>query len=132
MRVLAVDFGEKRIGLAVSDPLGFSAQGLETIQHQNKRQTFQKLAGVCREFRVDEIVIGLPVNMNGTHGPKAKEVLEWMSEMGTVLNLPVKAWDERLTSRAAGRVMIEAGLSRRKQKEKSDRLAAVLILQSYL
>lgn len=132
MRILGVDFGEKRIGLAVSDPLGFTAQQLDTLIRQNKNQVMQTIARLCEEYGVEELVMGLPVNMDGSHGPKAQEVLKWATELGARLNVPVKTWDERLTSRQAGRLMIEQGLSRQKQKERSDRLAALLILQSYL
>lgn len=131
-RVLSIDFGEKRIGLAVSDPLGITAQGLETLMNLGKARTMEALVKLCREREIGEIVIGLPVNMKGDHGPKAKEILEWIPELQAATSVPVKTWDERLSSREAGRLMIEEGLSRKKQKEQSDRLAATLILQSYL
>ena len=132
MRILGIDFGEKRIGVAVSDPLGFTAQGLETIPNQSRRQVLDALLKVCREYDVKEIVIGLPVNMNGTLGPKAEEISKLVPEMEKILNIPIKTLDERLTSRQAGRLMIEQGLSRQKQRNQSDRIAATIILQSYL
>ena len=132
MRILGIDFGTKRIGVAVSDALGITAQGIETILHQNKAQVFRALAQVCAEYGVGEVVIGLPVNMNGSQGPKAKEILGLVPEMEKELGIPVRTWDERLTSREAGRLMIEQGLSREKQKTNSDRLAATLLLQNYL
>ena len=132
MRTLAIDLGTVRIGLAISDPLGFTAQGLETLQVVSKQKTLDALAKLCKEREVDEIVIGLPVNMNGTLGPKANEVIEWVKKVEEATKLPVKTWDERLTSREAGRLMIEEGLSRQKQRSNSDRLAATLILQNYL
>jgi len=129
---LGIDFGEKRIGLAVSDPLGFSAQGLETLENKGRKNILESLSLICREYEVKEVVIGLPINMNGTMGPKSKEILELVPELEKTLQVPVKTWDERLSSREAGRLMIEGGLSRQKQKKHSDRLAATLILQGYL
>ncbi len=132
MRILSLDLGEKRIGAAVSDPLGFTAQGIETIPNRGKENSLEAIHKVCSEYSVNEIVIGLPVNMDGSMGPKAKEVVEWMALIEKKTGVPVKSWDERLTSRQAGRLMIEEGLSRQKQRMNSDRLAATLILQSYL
>ena len=132
MRILAIDYGQKRIGLAVSDPLGLTAQGIDTILNLGKKQLMAALLKICKDQEVSEIVIGLPVNMDGSHGPKAAEVMNLIPLMEKELNLPVKTWDERLTSRAAGRLMIEQGLSRKRQKESSDRLAATLILQMFL
>ncbi len=132
MRILGIDFGEKRIGLALSDPLGLTAQGIDTLLRVNKNQCLEALLKLCEEHGVKEIVIGLPMNMNGSVGPKAKEVLELVPELEKALHRPVKTWDERLTSLEADRLMIEQGLSRKKRKNQSDRLAATLILQSYL
>ena len=132
MRILGVDFGEKRIGLAVSDPMGMIAHGLQTMENKGKKNVLIAFQKVCKEQEVTEIVIGLPRNMNGSFGPKAKEIQELVPELEKALNLPVVTWDERLTSREAGRLMIEQGLSREKQRQNSDRLAATLILQNYL
>lgn len=132
MRILAIDYGTKRIGVAASDPLGITSQGLPTVMNLGKEKVLASLKAICKEYEVSEIVVGLPVNMDGTHGPKAKEVLEIVVEWEKALNIPVKTWDERLTSREATRLMTEEGLSSRKQKENSDRLAATMILQNYL
>ncbi len=132
MRILGIDFGEKRIGLAVSDLLGLTAQGLETLRVQNREQLLGDLSQICAEHKIQEIVIGLPINMNGSMGPKAQEILQLVPALEEKLRLPVKTWDERLTSRQAGRLMIQEGLSRKKQKEKGDRLAATILLQNYL
>ena len=132
MRILSIDFGSVRLGLAISDPLGFTAQGLETLRVTSKQKTLDTLVKLCKEHGVGEIVVGLPVNMNGTLGPKAAEILEWIKRLEQAAGVPVKTWDERLTSREAGRLMIEEGLSRQKQRDHSDRLAATLILQNYL
>lgn len=127
-----MDLGVKRVGLALSDPLGFTAQGLETLLVKSKKETLLGLTEVCKKHAVGEIVIGLPVNMNGTFGPKAEEARALIPLLEKSTGLPVHTWDERLTSRQAGRLMVEEGLSRKKQRNNSDRIAATLILQSYL
>ena len=132
MRILAIDYGEKRIGLAISDPLGYTAQGIETLKNLGRKQVMTALGGICKEKGIKEIVIGLPINMNGSRGPKAEEILKFVPVLEKETGVPVKTWDERLTSREAGRLMIQEGLSRERQKQNSDRLAATLILQSYL
>lgn len=132
MRILGIDYGQKRIGLAVSDPLGFTAQGIKTLPNRGPKQVIGDLSKICRDNNVQEIVIGLPVNMNGSRGPKAEEILKLIPIIEKETGLSVKSWDERLTSREAGRLMIEEGLSRQRQKQNSDRLAATLILQGYL
>jgi putative Holliday junction resolvase len=133
MRVLGVDLGEKRVGVALSDPLGFTAQGLETLENKGSAALLDALSALCREHGVTEVVIGLPVNMDGSHGPKARHTLAFVPKLQERLGaVPVRTWDERLTSREAGRLMIEEGLSRRQQRAHSDRLAATLILQGYL
>lgn len=132
MRILGIDFGEKRIGLALSDPLGFTAQGLETLERQNMKQVTAALVELVKKNEVGEIVIGLPVNMDGSRGFKADEILKFVPQLEAAAGVPVRTWDERLTSREASRLMIEEGLSRKKQRANSDRLAATLILQNYL
>ena len=132
MRILGIDLGEKRVGLSISDPLGFTAQGIRTLEIKSKKDLVKGLAELCREYAIDEIVIGLPVNMNGSYGPKAQQAMTLIPELEAALKVPVRTWDERLTSREAGRLMVREGLSRQKQKMNSDRLAATLILQNYL
>ncbi len=132
MRVLAVDFGSKRIGLAISDPLGFTAQGLPTLANQGQDKVLGELTKLCKEREVGLIVIGVPLNMKGDAGLKAQEIMKLVPEIEAKTGVPVKTWDERLTSREAGRLMIAEGLSRDRQKQESDRLAATLILQNYL
>ena len=106
MRILGIDFGEKRIGLAMCDPLEFTAQGLETLKHENKRQILKALSDLCRMHGVEEVVIGLPINMDGSEGPKAREVRTLIPELEKILAIPVKPWDERLSSRQADRLMV--------------------------
>lgn len=132
MRVLAIDYGEKRIGVAVSDPLGYTAQGLPTLAASGKKDFLERLRELCKEYNVNRVIIGLPVNMDGSRGVKAKQITDLVPLIEEAVKVPVQTWDERLTSREAGRLMIQEGLSRRKQKMQSDRLAATLILQGYL
>lgn len=132
MRILGIDLGDKRIGLALSDPLGYTAQGLETLENKGIDRSSASLKRLCVERGVTEIVVGLPVNMDGTEGPKAQAARQWVQRIADETGLPVATWDERLTSKQAGRLMIEEGLSRQKQRLKSDQLAAILILQGFL
>lgn len=132
MRILAIDYGEKRIGLALSDPLGFTAQGLVTLEHTDRSSAVKSLKRLCEEHEVGEIVVGLPLEMNGQAGFKAKEVLEFVSELKKMIPLTVNTWDERLSTRQVTRLMIQQDLSRKKRKEHQDQLAAILILQTYL
>ena len=120
------------MGVAVSDPLGISAQGLSTIAGAHKAEVIKELQKICLEKEVSEVVMGLPINMDGSFGPKAKEILTIVAELETSLKLPIKTWDERLSSRQAERWMIESDLSRAKRKTHVDQMAAILILQNYL
>lgn len=131
-RILAIDFGSRRMGVAVSDPLGITAQGLETIQRKNKRTDFALLQKLIHDYEVREIVLGLPLKMSGEHGRQSDKVEEFAQELRQKFNLPVHLWDERLTSAEANRVLREADLSIQKRAQAVDRMAAVLILQSYL
>jgi putative holliday junction resolvase len=131
-RILAIDYGARRMGLAVSDPLGITAQGLETLQRKNKRTDFKHLQQVIRDYQVEEIVLGYPLRMSGERGPQAHKVAEFGEELRRSFNLPVHLWDERLTSAEANRVLREAELSIEKRARAVDRMAAVLILQSFL
>jgi putative holliday junction resolvase len=131
-RILAIDYGSKRMGLAVSDLLGITAQGIETMQRRNKRADFAHLRRVIREKDVQEIVVGLPLKMSGEAGDQAERAARFGQELRQEFNLPVHLWDERLTSAEANRVLREAELSTQKRVKAVDRMAAVLILQSFL
>ena len=131
-RILGIDYGEKRIGLAISDPLGITAQGLESYVRRGTADDFRHFKEICSSKQVSKCVVGLPLMMNGDTGPKAKEVLEWKAKLEKETGLPVETWDERLTTREVERLMISQGMSRQKRKDKNDLLAAVLILQNYL
>ena len=132
MRILAIDYGKKRFGLAMSDPLGLTAQGLPTIVSGGRQKDLEQIAEIVRENGVEKIVVGLPRKMDGSLGLAAREVLAFVEEVKRHLDLPVITWDERLSSKRAEREMISADLSRAKRKGRRDKIAAQLILQSFL
>jgi putative holliday junction resolvase len=131
-RVLGLDVGEKRIGLAVSDPLGITAQGLEVLTRRDRQSDLDHLLKVAREYHVQQIVVGLPRHMDGRPGAAAPAIMELATALGETLGVEVIPWDERLTTAAAERVLIQADMSRRRRRQVVDQLAAVLILQNYL
>lgn len=132
MRILALDHGTKRIGLAISDELGLIAQPLEYLDAQPQDDFMKRLKEIVDSRQVAEILVGMPRNMNGTYGPAADKVREFVAALKTVLTVPIKTWDERLTSTQANRVLIETGMRRDKRKERVDQTAAAILLQSYL
>lgn len=131
-RILALDLGKRRIGLAVSDPLGITAQGLPNLERKNKRADLEELASIAREREVEMILIGNPVNMSGTEGRQSEWVREFAEALEKHTGLPVKLWDERLTTAQASRVLRESGIGIEKRAAAVDRLSAVILLQSYL
>jgi putative holliday junction resolvase len=132
VRVLGLDIGSKRIGVAVSDELGLTAQGLETLICKNPDEDLGKIARLAEEYHVMEIVVGMPYNMNGTEGPQAQKVRALMQRIGEETHRPVQEWDERLSTAAADRALLEADMSRSKRRKVIDKIAAVIILQGYL
>jgi len=132
VRILALDVGEKRIGLAVSDPLGLTAQGLEVLIRRTPQADLERLLQVARTWRVQKIVVGLPRHLNGRLGTAAPQILELVEALQQALGIEVVTWDERLTTAEAEKVLLQADLSRRRRRQVVDRLAAVLILQNYL
>lgn len=132
VRILALDVGHKRIGLAVSDPLGFTAQGLSILERRGREADIARLVEVAREYQVQEILVGLPRHMDGRLGSQAEDILELANALGEALGVPVTTWDERLSSKEAERVLIAADVSRRRRRQVLDKMAAVLILQAYL
>lgn len=124
--------GSKTIGVAVSDELHLTAQGIGTIQRKNLKKDFQALSHLIDQYKIGEIVVGLPRNMNNSLGEQADEVLNFISKLKKHFKLPVQTWDERLTTIAADRVLEEAEIHRKKRKKIVDKIAAVLILQNYL
>ncbi len=131
-RVLGIDYGEKRLGLALSDETWTIASPLEVYERRSLEEDLQHLREVIEREKVERVVLGLPLNMDGSYGPKAQEVLQFKEQLEGALRLPVELVDERLTTQEAERVLLEADLSRRRRREVRDRLAAVLILQNYL
>lgn len=130
-----MDFGSRTVGVAISDPLGITAQGIEIIRREREsmlRHTLSRLEELIVEYQVEEIVLGFPKNMNDTVGERAQKSLEFKDKLERRTGLPVTMWDERLTTVAADRAMIEAGIRRENRKEYVDKLAAVFILQGYL
>ena len=135
MRILGLDYGSKTVGVAVSDPLGLTAQSVETIwrKQENKlRQTLARIEELVSEYQVERIVVGYPKNMNNTVGERALKSLEFKEKLEKRTGLPVVMWDERLTTVEAERTLMEAGVRRENRKQYLDELAAVFILQGYL
>ena len=132
MRVLGLDIGSKRVGIAISDELGFTAQGLDTLMWKNADALLERIASLVDQYGVSVIVVGMPYNMNGSEGPQALKIRGLMQLIGDRIAIPVKEWDERLSTVAADRALLEADLSRSKRKKLVDKIAAVLILQGYL
>lgn len=134
MRIMGLDVGSKTVGVAISDPLCWTAQGVETIQIDENRKQFgyDRVKELVLEYEVEKVVVGLPKNMNNTIGPRAESSKIYAEVLESRIGLPVVLWDERLTTSAAERTLIEADVSRKKRKEVIDKLAAVMILQSYL
>lgn len=131
-RIMGLDYGEKRIGIAVSDELGMTAQGLETLEHANAEKDLAAIRERVERLGVAHLVVGLPLNMNGTEGPKAAAARAFAERLKTALGLPCTLWDERLTTREAERVLIQGDVSRKRRRQVIDQLAAQLILQGYL
>ena len=131
-RILALDVGARTIGLAVSDPLGITAQGLDTLRRTNKRSDLARLESLIGEYEVAEIVVGYPLRMSGHQGAQAEKVSAFATELRRRFRLPVHLWDERLTSAQANRVLRQSEISIRRRARAVDRLAAVLILQNFL
>ena len=131
-RVLALDLGKKRIGLALSDELGVTAQGLETLQRTNIREDLARLSKLASEKKVTLILMGNPLHMSGREGRQTEYARDFGERLGAASGIPVKFWDERLTTVAAQRVLRESGISIEKRAKAVDRLAAVILLESYL
>ena len=131
-RVLGLDVGTRRIGMAVSDALGITAQGLDTLQRRNKRSDFAELERAIREHEVREIVVGLPLRMSGAEGTQSGKMRAFAEELRKRFGLPVHLWDERLTSAEANRLLRETEISIERRGKAVDRMAAVLILQGWM
>ncbi len=129
---MALDYGDKTIGVALSDALKITAQGKEVIRRTSWKEDFQRLDELIKDEEVERIVVGLPRNMNGTYGPRAEETLKFVEKLKNRLSIPIETWDERLSTAEAERTLIKGDISRQKRKQVIDKLAAVIILQGYL
>jgi len=132
MRILAIDHGTKRMGIAISDELMVLAQPLEYIPAEPFAEFLARLKELLIEKEVGLVLVGLPRNMNGSYGPAALKVQEFVAALSGAVTVPIKTWDERLTSAQANRFLIEGNVRREKRKEKVDAMAAAILLQSYL
>ena len=132
MRIMSLDAGSRTIGIACSDALLMTAQGIETIRRTSLEKDFNRLQELIAEYEVHELVVGMPKNMNGTKGERAEKTEEFVEKMKEVIDLPVTYWDERLSTVMAERQLIAADVSRKKRKSVIDKMAAVVILQGYL
>ncbi|MDQ0148107.1 Holliday junction resolvase RuvX [Eubacterium multiforme] len=132
MRILGLDVGQKTIGVAISDPLGYTAQGITTIRRTKKVSDVEEVKRICNEYSVETIVVGLPKNMDGSIGFAGEKIQEFSELLKGSIDLEIVFWDERLTTVAAHRAMLEADLSRGKRKKIVDKVAATYILQGYL
>jgi len=133
LRIMGIDLGEKNIGIAISDELGWTAQGLETVKRRGSiEKDLDKINAIVQQYQVEKIVVGLPRNMNGTTGVQGQKALDFADKIRRYLDLPVETWDERLSTVAAERLLINADVSRAKRRKVIDKLAASVILQGYL
>lgn len=132
MRIMALDVGSRTIGIACSDALLMTAQGIETIRRTSLKNDFNRLRELISEYEVHELVVGMPKHLNGTKGDRAEKTEEFVEKMKTVIDLPVTFWDERLSTVMAERQLIAADVRRKKRKGIIDKMAAVVILQGYL
>jgi len=135
LRILGLDFGSKTVGVSLSDPFGWTAQGVETIrrkQEENIKPTIARIVELCKERQVELIVLGFPKHMNNTIGERGEKTIKFQKKLEVATGLPVKLWDERLSTVAAEGLLLEADVSRQKRKTVIDKMAAVYILQGYL
>ena len=132
MRILALDHGTKRIGVAVSDELKMIAQPLEFIPAEPFADFLQRLKELLHEKQVELLIVGLPRNMNGSYGPAALKVQDFVAALRNAITVPIQTWDERLTTTQANRLLLLGNVRRQKRKEKVDQMAAAILLQSYL
>lgn len=132
MRIMGLDVGDRRIGIALSDPMGWIAQGHSVLHRTSMEKDLRHLKQLCVEMEVEKLVVGFPRNMNGTIGPRAQQTEEFARQLKDYVNLPLEYWDERMTTQIAERVLIEADVSRRKRRQVIDKMAAISILQNYL
>ncbi|MCF6465661.1 Holliday junction resolvase RuvX [Clostridium sp. Cult2] len=131
-RIMGLDVGDKTIGVAISDPLLFTAQGLKTIERESNKKDIKGIEDIIEEFNITKIVVGLPKNMNNTIGPQGKKVLDFVDKLKRKISIEIILQDERLTTVSAERILIEGDVSRKNRKKVIDKVAATYILQNYL
>ena len=131
-RILGLDYGERRLGFALSDPDEFLATPLCVVHCRSQDEAVREVERVCGQAGAERLVVGLPILMDGSRGGQARNVLAFVEKLTPKLSIPIETWDERLSTRAAENVLIEAGSSRRRRKEVVDKLAAQIMLQNYL
>lgn len=131
-KILAVDWGKAKLGLAVSDDLGITAQGLSSLSRVSESKDIDAIGAYIRDLRIEAVVVGLPKNMDGTLGPSAEAAQAFAGALSARLDIPVHLWDERLTSLAAERTLVGAGIRRRERRGIRDKVAAIMILQGFL
>jgi len=129
---MGLDIGSRTIGVAISDELGMTAQGLKTIKRNSMEEDLKEISLIITQYKIDKIVVGLPKNMDGTIGKQAEMVFQWIKTVREKIGLPMLTWDERLSTVEASKILLEADLSRKERKGVIDKLAAVLILQGFL
>lgn len=133
MRILGVDYGDSRIGIAVSDPMGWTAQGVETLEWRGDMgKPAERISKLAADYGAEKIVVGFPKNMNGTIGPRGEKTQEFIDLLATMTDIQIVKWDERLSTVSANRTMHEIGIKTSKKKKVVDQIAAVFILQGYL
>lgn len=132
LRILGIDLGEKRIGISISDELGITAQGLATINSINEKEDLKNIKKIIDKYQVEKIILGLPINMNGSLGKQAKKAISFAEKLKSSFQLPVELEDERLSTSEAEKLLIKADRSRKKRKKVIDKMAAIIILQSFL
>lgn len=131
-RIMGLDVGDRTIGVAISDPLLFTAQGLKTIKRESNKKDMEEIEGIIREYNITKIIVGFPKNMNNTVGPQGEKVLNFVDKLKKKFNIEIILEDERLTTMAAERTLIEGDISRKNRKKVIDKVAATYILQTYL
>ncbi|MCK4261806.1 Holliday junction resolvase RuvX [bacterium] len=132
MRALGLDVGDKTIGVALSDELGWTAQALEVIRRKNLEEDIKRIKEIIDDYKVEQLIVGLPKDMHGKEGRQAKKVLEFIKVVQSKIDVPLRTWDERFTTVQAERTLLEGNLSRAKRKKIIDKVAAQVILQGYL
>lgn len=132
MRIMGLDVGEKTIGVAVSDPLGWTAQGISVIRRTALQEDLKALSAIIQEYDVTKLLVGLPRRTDGSYGPEADKIYSFGGELERKLKLPVEYWDERFSTVAARRILLEGDVSRAKRRQVIDKVAAAVILQAYL